>query len=252
MLTANQKKRYSRQIALAEIAQQGQAALLEASVLVVGAGGLGCPVLQILATAGVGRIGVVDGDRVELSNLHRQFLYRENDAGRMKAEVATQALLALNPEVNVTPYAKRLEADNVASIVAKYDLVLDGCDNFQTRFLVNQECIKQRKPFISGAVSEWQGQVAVFMGYENEQPCYQCFCPKEPPVNGRVDCSMGGVTGALTSMIGSHMAMEAIRLIAQTGGVEVAGKLMRYDALQARYHTSHIRKDEACAVCKTV
>lgn len=248
MLTDNQKKRYSRQIALAEIGQPGQSALLESSVLVVGAGGLGCPVLQLLATAGVGRIGVVDHDRIELSNLHRQFLYHESDVGRAKAQVAAVKLKQLNSDVEIAPYIEKLTQENVASLIADYDIIVDGCDDFQTRFILNDACVNASKTLVSGAVSEWHGQVAVFEGYKRAEPCYQCFCPSEPPVSGRVDCSMAGVTGVLTSLIGSKVAMEVVRYITQAGDASVS-RLMRYDGIKNRFSSSLIHKDPKCSVC---
>ena len=248
MLTDNQKKRYSRQIALAEIGQQGQSALLDASVLVIGAGGLGCPILQILCNAGIGRIGVLDDDRIELSNLHRQFLYTENDVGRYKAEVAVKRLLEINSSITIQSHLERLSAENIAKIFSQYDIIIDGCDNFTTRFLVNIECIKQKKILFSGAVSEWQGQVAVFEGYDVNQPCYRCFCPSEPPASGRLDCSVSGVTGALTSIIASHLSMQVIHYITKSGDV-LNGKLVRYNGLNHRLLISTIKKDKTCSDC---
>lgn len=248
MLTDNQKKRYSRQIALAEIGQQGQSAILDASVLVIGAGGLGCPILQILCNAGVGKIGVVDDDRIELSNLHRQFLYTENDVRRHKAEVAVKHLLKINSSIEIQSYTERLSANNISEILSQYDVIIDGCDNFKTRFLVNAVCVKQRKILFSGAVSEWQGQVAVFEGHRTNQPCYQCFCPSEPPISGRLDCSVAGVTGALTSIIASHLSMQVIHHLAKSGDV-LSGKLLRYNGLSHRLLISSIKANPNCQIC---
>ncbi len=185
---------------------------------------------------------------MELSNLHRQFLYQEHDVGRAKVEVVTARLSELNTDILIEPYQVRLDAKNVASIVAPYDIILDGCDSFNTRFLLNQECVKQCKPLFSGAVSEWSGQVGVFLGYKKQQPCYQCFCPSIPPENNRKDCSVGGVMGALTSAIGSHMAMQAIKYIAQIGK-DSEGELLRYDALKGSFSRSKILKDDHCPTC---
>lgn len=247
-LTADQRKRYSRQIALAEIGEAGQEVLLDSSIVMIGAGGLGSPVLQTLAASGIGRIGVVDGDRVELSNLHRQTLFRNEDIGHVKAEKAAAVLLQINPDITVDAHPFRLDADNAEKLIAPYDLVIDGCDNFPTRFLVNEMCVKLKRPLISGAVSEWAGQVAVFKAYEKNQPCYQCFCPEIPPRDGQPDCSAGGVLGALTGIIGNLVAMQAIRQLLEIGADE-AGNLIRYDARTSKFAKGKIGKDGACGVC---
>lgn len=248
MLTDDQRKRYSRQIALAEIGQQGQSALMEASVLVIGAGGIGAPLLQILAGAGIGHILIMDHDRIDLSNLHRQFLYRESDVGRMKADVTAQYLRALNSSVKIDAYSEKLTSENVKHYISNVDIVVDGCDNFATRFIVNEACVALQKPLFSGAVIEWQGQVAAFAGHEKDQPCYQCFCPSIPPETARVDCSMAGVTGAMTSIVASHLAMMLMKHITASGN-QVFGKLHRFLPLADRNLISSIKKDPHCPVC---
>jgi molybdopterin/thiamine biosynthesis adenylyltransferase len=234
--------RYARHLVLREIGGAGQQALKAASVLIVGAGGLGAPAALYLAAAGVGRIGLADPDTVALSNLQRQILYASADIGRAKVEVAAERLTGLNPHVAIEPIAARLGPDNAAALVRPYDLVLDGTDDFATRFAVNDACLAEGKPLVSGAIGRWTGQVGVFAG----RPCYRCLVPDIPPE--AETCATVGVIGALAGVIGAMMALEAIKLITQAGD-SLTGRLLIYDALSAETRTVRVGADPACPAC---
>ncbi|HEX4197881.1 MAG TPA: molybdopterin-synthase adenylyltransferase MoeB [Caulobacteraceae bacterium] len=234
--------RYARHLVLREIGGAGQQALKAARVLIVGAGGLGAPAALYLAAAGVGRIGLADPDTVALSNLQRQILYAGADVGRAKVEAAAARLAALNPHVAIEPIGARLAADNAAPIVRPFDLVLDGTDDFATRFAVNAACLAERKPLVSGAIGRWTGQVGVFAG----KPCYRCLVPEIPPE--AETCATVGVIGALAGVIGAMMALEAIKLITHAGE-SLAGRLLIYDALSAETRTVRVGADPACPDC---
>lgn len=235
-------ERYARHLVLREVGGQGQQRLKAAKVLIGGAGGLGAPAALYLAAAGVGVIGMVDADVVSLSNLQRQVLYTTRDIGQLKVGAASEALQALNPEVQIEAHALALDAANVAGAIAGYDLVLDGTDNFETRFLVNAACVEAGKPLISGAIERWTGQVAVFDG----RPCYRCLVPEIPP--GAETCQTVGVVGALAGVIGSMMALEAIKRIVGAGA-DLSGRLLIYDALAAETRTVRLTADPDCPVC---
>ena len=235
-------ERYARHLVLREIGGPGQQKLKAARVLVVGAGGLGAPASLYLAAAGVGTLGLVDPDAVSLSNLQRQVLYATADAGRSKAEAAVERLAALNPHTVVETHPVWLDAANAAEIVNGYDLVLDGTDDFATRFAVSDACLSQGKPLVSGALGRWTGQVGVFHG----RPCYRCLVPEIPP--DAETCALVGVVGALAGVIGSMMALEAIKLIAGAGE-PLSGKLLIYDALAAEARTVRIGADPHCPSC---
>lgn len=235
-------ERYARHLVLREIGGPGQQKLKAASVLMVGMGGLGAPAALYLAAAGVGRIGLLDPDRVSLSNLQRQVLYETGDIGRAKVMAAGARLAALNPEIAIDPLCESLTDANARDLVRGYDLVLDGTDNFETRFLVNAACVAEGKTLVSGAIGRWSGQVGVFPG----RPCYQCLTPEIPP-DGET-CSMVGVVGALAGVIGSMMALEAVKII--TGaGEPLSGRLLIYDALDGETRTVRIGVDPECPVC---
>jgi len=235
-------ERYARHLVLREVGGPGQQKLKAARVLLVGAGGLGAPVALYLAAAGVGAIGLVDPDVVSLSNLQRQVLYAAGDVGRPKVEAAVEHLTALNPHVSVETHPVWLNADNAGGVIAGYDLVLDGTDDFATRFAVSDACLAHGKPLVSGALGRWTGQVGVFHG----EPCYRCLVPEIPP--DAETCALVGVVGALAGVIGSMMALEAIKLI--TGaGEPLSGKLLIYDALSAETRTVRIGADPHCAFC---
>jgi len=235
-------ERYARHLVLREVGGPGQQKLKTARVLVVGAGGLGAPAALYLAAAGVGTIGLVDPDAVSLSNLQRQVLYETADVGRPKTEAAGERLGALNPNTTVETYPVWLDASNAEAVVSRYDLVLDGTDDFATRFAVSDACLAQDKPLVSGALGRWTGQVGVFHG----QPCYRCLVPDVPP--DAETCALVGVVGALAGVIGSMMALEAVKLI--TGaGQPLSGRLLIYDALAGETRTVRIGRDPQCPSC---
>jgi molybdopterin/thiamine biosynthesis adenylyltransferase len=240
--TDEEVERYARHLVLREIGGPGQQKLKAARVLIVGAGGLGAPAALYLAAAGVGTLGLVDADEVALSNLQRQVLYASGDVGRTKVEAAMERLGALNPHVEIEPQGLMLDRANAAGLVRGYDVVLDGTDSFETRFVVNAACFAEGKPLVSGAIGRWTGQLAVFEG----RPCYRCLVPELPP--DAETCSAVGVMGALAGVIGSMMALEAIKLITGAGET-LAGRLLIYDALSAEVRTVGLPADPACEVC---
>jgi molybdopterin/thiamine biosynthesis adenylyltransferase len=235
-------ERYARHLVLREIGGPGQQALKAARVLLVGAGGLGAPAALYLTAAGVGHIGLVDPDVVSLSNLQRQVLYGGEDLDAPKVAMAALRLRDLNPHVLLEPIGERLDEANAAALVGGYDLVLDGTDDFATRFAVNEACVAAGKTLVSGAIGRWTGQVGVFAG----RPCYRCLVPEIPP--DAETCAMVGVIGALAGVIGSMMALEAVKLIARAGE-PLLGRLMIYDALAAEVRTVRIGPDPHCPVC---
>lgn len=235
-------ERYARHLVLREVGGPGQQALKGARVLIVGAGGLGSPAALYLAAAGVGTLGLIDHDEAALSNLQRQVLYTTGDVGRRKVEAAAEHLGALNPNVMTEVIGERLTEENARKIVGSFDVVLDGTDDFRTRFAVNAACVAENKPLVSGAIGRWSGQIGVYPG----KPCYQCLVPEIPP--DAETCSAVGVVGALAGVIGSMMALEAIKLI--TGaGEPLTGRLMIYDSLSADIRTVRVGADPECPVC---
>jgi molybdopterin/thiamine biosynthesis adenylyltransferase len=239
-------ERYARHIMLREIGGPGQKALKNARVLVIGAGGLGSPSLLYLAAAGVGTIGVVDDDTVDASNLQRQVIHTDLRIGTPKVQSARDAMLALNPFVQVRPYQRRLTAET-AAILDDYDLILDGSDNFDTRYLVNQLAVKAGKPLISAAITQWEGQISLY-DPAHGTPCYQCIFPHRPAPGMVPTCAEAGVASPLPGVIGSMMAMEAVKHI--TGAGEgLKGRLMIYDALYAEVRVIRIKRREDCEIC---
>lgn len=235
-------ERYARHLVLSEIGGPGQQKLAAARVLIVGAGGVGGPAALYLAAAGVGTIGLVDDDAVSLSNLQRQIHFSDADIGAPKVQAAAARLHQANPHVAVETHALRLTPDNAAALIAAHDVVIDGTDDFETRFAVNAACVAAGKPLVSGALGRWTGQVAVFAG----RPCYRCLVPESPP--DAETCARIGVVGALTGVIGAMAALEAIKLI--TGaGEPLTGRLMLYDGLAGASRTVRIAADPACPVC---
>lgn len=235
-------ERYARHLVLREIGGPGQQALKAAGVLMVGAGGLGAPAALYLAAAGVGRIGVADPDIVALSNLQRQVIYATSDVGQGKAAVAAARLAALNPEIGVEIHPVAVTAKNAAALIAGYDLVLDGTDDFATRFAVSDACVATGRTLVSGAIARWTGQIGVFPG----RPCYRCLVPEIPP--DADTCSTVGVVGALGGVIGSMMALEAVKVI--TGaGEPLSGRLLIYDGLAGETRTVRIGADPDCPAC---
>lgn len=244
----SQLERYARHIILAEIGGTGQERLMEASVLVVGAGGLGSPLLLYLAAAGVGRIGIVDDDRVDLSNLQRQVVHTTEQIGTPKVESARDMLARINPEVRIETHALRLDPTNVARLIDAYDIVADGSDNFATRFLLNDACFFAKKPLVSGALLRFEGQLSTYRAYEDGHPCYRCLFPAPPPAGMIPTCAEGGVLGAVAGTIGCLQATEVIKEI--TGiGTGLAGRLLVMDALNAEMRTIILKRDPACPLC---
>ena len=234
--------RYARHLVLREIGGPGQQKLRVAKVLMVGAGGLGSPAALYLAAAGVGVLGLVDSDTVALSNLQRQVLFATADVGRLKVDAAAEHLSALNPQVQVEAHALTVSTANADEVIAGYDLVLDGTDDFAVRFAVNAACVAAHVPLVSGAIGRWTGQVGVFAG----RPCYRCLVPDIPP--DAETCAAVGVVGALAGVIGAIMAMEAIKLITGAGEA-LTGRLLLYDALAGESRTVRVTADPDCPVC---
>ena len=239
--------RYARHIVLREIGGPGQKALRDAKVLVIGAGGLGAPALQYLAAAGVGTIGVIDDDVVENANLQRQVIHTDKNIGLPKVYSAEMALVAQNPFVTLRPYHRRLTADIAADLFADYDLVLDGSDNFATRYLVNETAVAQGIPLIAAALTQWEGQISLY-DPAHGTPCYACIFPAAPDPKLVPNCAEAGVLGPLPGVIGAMMAVEAIKQITQAGDT-LAGRLLIYDALYAQTRTIAIKPRKDCAVC---
>jgi adenylyltransferase/sulfurtransferase len=239
-------ERYSRHLTLPEIGADGQKKLKRSSVLLVGAGGLGAPSSLYLAAAGVGRIGLVDFDRVEVSNLQRQVLFGDPDLGRTKLEAARERLAAVNRFTILDLHETRLVPANASDLVAGYDLVVDGSDNFQTRFLVNDACVLAGKPYIYGSVYRFQGQASVFGVADG--PCYRCLFPEPPPAGAVPGCAEAGVLGVVPGIIGSIQATEAIKLLIGIGS-SLAGRLLLFDALAMRFRELKVGRDAGCPVC---
>ena len=245
-LTVDEVMRYSRHLIIPEIGMTGQKRLKNAKVLCVGAGGLGSPALLYLAAAGVGTLGVIDFDVVDESNLQRQIIHGQSDVGRLKAESARDSIAEINPLVHVQVHTDALTTDNVMEIFSGYDLIVDGTDNFATRYMVNDACVLLGKPYVWGSIFRFDGQASVF--WAEYGPCYRCLYPDPPPPGMVPSCAEGGVLGVLCGSIGSIQVTEAIKLL--TGvGESLAGRLMIYDALEMSYRTVRVRKDPECAIC---
>ena len=245
-LTIEEVRRYSRHLIIPDVAMTGQKRLKNARVLAIGAGGLGSPTLMYLAAAGVGTLGVIDYDTVDESNLQRQIIHGQSDIGRSKAESARDSIHEINPLVNVVVHEERLENDNVFEIFGQYDLIVDGTDNFATRYLVNDACVLLGKPYVWGSIYRFDGQASVF--WAENGPCYRCLYPEPPPPGMVPSCAEGGVLGVLCASIGSIQATEAIKLLTGIGD-SLIGRLMIYDALEMSYRTVKIRKDPECPIC---
>jgi len=245
-LTVDEVRRYSRHLIIPDVGMAGQKRLKNAKVLCVGAGGLGSPALMYLAAAGVGTLGIVEFDTVDESNLQRQIIHGQSDIGRSKGESARASVLEINPFVNVVLHETRLDVDNVKEIFAQYDLIVDGTDNFATRYLVNDAAVLLGKPYVWGSIYRFDGQASVF--WAEHGPCYRCLYPEAPPAGMVPSCSEGGVLGVLCASIGSVQVTEAIKLL--TGiGEPLVGRLMIYDALEMQYRQVKVRKDPDCALC---
>jgi len=246
-LTDAQLERYARHIVLREIGGAGQARLLGAHVVIIGAGGIGCPAIAYLAAAGVGTLRVIDPDTVSLSNLQRQILYGANDIGEPKAETARKAAARINPDCHLIPINQRLTADNAAMLLRDADVIIDGCDNFETRLAVSDAATQLRTPLVTAAVGQFDGQLGVWRGWEAEQPCYRCLVGGDPGRAGQT-CAEDGIVGALTGIIGSMAALEVIRAIVPFGD-DPAGRLLIADLLGGRFRTLSIPADPACPAC---
>ncbi|MBI1757647.1 MAG: adenylyltransferase/sulfurtransferase MoeZ [Actinobacteria bacterium] len=245
-LTRDEVRRYSRHLIIPDVAMDGQKRLKNAKVLCVGAGGLGSPALMYLAAAGVGTLGVVDFDVVDESNLQRQVIHGQSDVGRPKAESARDTIQEINPLVEVVLHTERLDASNVMEIFARYDLIVDGTDNFATRYLVNDACVLLDKPYVWGSIYRFDGQASVF--WAEHGPCYRCLYPEPPPPGMVPSCAEGGVLGVLCASVGSIQVTEAIKLLTGIGD-PLVGRLMVYDALEMSYRTIKVSKDPQCALC---
>jgi adenylyltransferase/sulfurtransferase len=247
-LSEAQLDRYARHIVLTEVGGLGQRKLLQAHVVVIGAGGIGSPAIQYLAAAGLGRLTIVDDDCVSLSNLQRQTLYGTNDLGAPKGELAREVVERLNPDVAVNALALRIDAANAAELIGGADAVLDGSDNFDTRLAVSDAALRLRIPLVSAAVGQFEGQLAVHRGWEPDKPCYRCFVGDDPE-RPEASCAEQGVLGAMAGVMGSLAAMEATRLV--TGfGEDSAGKLLLVDALRLQFRTVKLPKDPGCRACR--
>lgn len=246
MLTNSEYERYSRHLVIPEIGEEGQKKLKSASVLIIGAGGLGSPLTLYLAAAGVGKIGIVDFDSVSLSNLQRQVIYTADDLGKPKTELAKKKINAINPEINVEIYNTRLTSENAPDILRDYDVIADGTDNFSTRYMVNDACLMLNKPNVYASILRFEGQVSLF-NYNNG-PCYRCMYP-EPPAPGEVpSCEEGGVLGVLPGIIGTLQANEVIKVILGIGET-LSGRLLLFDGLKTSFRELKLKKDKNCPSC---
>ena len=245
-MTPEQRNRYSRHTLLPEVGVEGQLKMLNAKVLLIGAGGLGAPAALYLAAAGIGTLGIVDDDEVDESNLQRQVIHNTERVGMPKTESARLTIEALNPDVEVVEYRTRLDASNVIDIIEDYDVIVDGTDNFQTRYLLNDASLILRKPVINASIYQFEGQVTVFKPFEG--PCYRCLYPEPPPAGMAPSCNEAGVLGVLPGVIGVLQATEAVKLILGIGK-PLVGRLMQYDALNMKFREFKLPRDPKCVVC---
>ncbi len=246
VLNPEQRTRYNRHVLLPEVGEAGQQKLLESKVLLLGAGGLGSPAAMYLAAAGVGTLGIVDMDVVDASNLQRQILHNVDRIGERKVDSAKKTLTALNPDVDVVTYDVRFGADNILDIIDGYDVIVDGTDNFPTRYLLNDASLIKRIPVVHGSIFRFEGQVTVFKPYEG--PCYRCMLPEPPPAELAPNCAEAGVLGVLPGIVGSIQALEAIKILLDLGD-PLVGRLLAYDALEESFRTFKVRRDPQCPAC---
>ena len=246
VLNPEQRTRYNRHVLLPEVGEAGQQKLLESKVLLLGAGGLGSPAAMYLAAAGVGTLGIVDMDVVDASNLQRQILHNVDRIGERKVDSAKKTLTALNPDVDVVTYDVRFGADNILDIIDGYDVIVDGTDNFPTRYLLNDASLIKRIPVVHGSIFRFEGQVTVFKPYEG--PCYRCMLPEPPPTELAPNCAEAGVLGVLPGIVGSIQALEAIKILLDLGD-PLVGRLLAYDALEESFRTFKVRRDPQCPAC---
>lgn len=247
-LSDQQLDRYARHIVLRDIGGAGQSKLLSSHVLLIGAGGIGCPAIQYLAAAGVWTISVVDDDLVSLSNLQRQILYTENDIGTAKVDAAGAAVARLNPDVTFIGHKKRIDRNTSTDILAGVDLVIDGCDNFATRLIVNDLCLAAKVPLVSAAIGQFHGQIGTFTGWQDDAPCYRCFVGDAHDPDECDDCATQGVLGAMCGLMGSFAAMEAVRALTGFGEAQ-KGKLHLFDGMAPAMRSIRLPKDPACSSC---
>jgi adenylyltransferase/sulfurtransferase len=245
-LTAAEIRHYSRHLIMPEVGSAGQRRLKAARVLIIGAGGLGSPLGLYLAAAGVGTLGIVDFDVVDETNLHRQVLYGRSSVGRPKIQAAVERLRDVNPHIRIVPHETRLDAGNALELFQDYDIIVDGTDNFPTRYLVNDACVLSGKPNVYGSIFRFEGQVSIFWGARG--PCYRCLFPEPPPPGLVPSCAEGGVLGVLPGIIGTLQANEVIKLIVGAGD-PLIGRLVLFDALKMRFRELQLKKDPACPVC---
>jgi molybdopterin/thiamine biosynthesis adenylyltransferase len=245
-LSPEQRNRYQRHLLLPELGEAGQLKLLAARVLLLGAGGLGSPAALYLAAAGVGTLGIVDMDVVDMSNLQRQILHTNDRVGMPKVESARQTLTALNPDIKVIGYQERVTSENIMALIADYDVIVDGCDNFPTRYLVNDACVMANKPNVHGSIFQFEGQATVFMPHEG--PCYRCLFPEPPPPGAAPSCQEAGVLGVLPGLVGCVQALETIKLILGVGR-PLIGRMVYFDTLSMELRVHKLRKDPNCPVC---
>jgi adenylyltransferase/sulfurtransferase len=249
MLTDAQFERYARHLILEEVGEEGQARLMASRVLVVGAGGLGSPLLLYLAAAGVGTLGVIDDDTIDLSNLQRQIIHPTERIGMRKVDSARQTLAAVNPEVVVETHALRLDASNAAALIARYDLVADGSDNFATRYLLNDVCFAERRTLVGAALSPFDGQLSTFKAYLGPpHPCYRCLFREPPPADLVPRCETAGILGAVAGVVGTLQATEVLKELLGLGD-SLSGTLLLYDALRAGFHKIALPRDPDCPTC---
>ena len=246
VLTPAQRRRYSRHLLIPEVGQEGQRRLLDAKVLLIGAGGLGSPIALYLGASGVGTIGFVDDDVVDESNLQRQVLHGVDRLGMLKVDSAELTLRGINPETNVVKHVERLDAGNVARLITDYDVIVDGTDNFDTRYVLNDEAVRQRKPVVHGSIYRWDGQVTTFVPFEG--PCYRCMYPTQPPDELAPACSVAGVLGVLPGMVGMLQANEVLKLLLGVGET-LSGRLLMLDAMGTTFDEVRIWRDPACPAC---
>jgi molybdopterin/thiamine biosynthesis adenylyltransferase/rhodanese-related sulfurtransferase len=248
ILTSEQRRRYSRHLLLPDVGETGQSALLDAKVLIIGAGGLGSPAALYLAAAGIGTIGIIDDDVIDESNLQRQVLHTTSRIGESKAESARQAMLALNPTITIHALNDRLGKDNILNIIDDYDVIIDGSDNFGTRYLLNDAAVLRRKPVVHGSIFRFDGQATVLDPRNDDSPCYRCLFPTPPPPELAPNCAEAGVLGVLPGMIGMIQATETIKLILGIGD-PLVGRLLMYDARGMEFRTLRIKRSSSCPMC---
>ena len=250
-LTDQQLDRYARHSVLRDVGGAGQSRLLDSHVMLIGAGGIGCPAIQYLAAAGVGTLSVIDDDKVSLSNLQRQILYSDADIGTAKVDAASTAAQRLNPDIRFHAIRQRIDSTTAPDVFAGVDVVIDGCDNFATRLLVNDLCLRAKVPLVSAAIGQFHGQIGTFTGWEADAPCYHCFVGDAHDPDDCDDCATQGVLGAMCGIMGSFAAMEAIRIVTGFGDAQ-KGKLHLFDGLAPAMRAIRLPKDSSCSSCSAL